>query len=156
MVKTRNTNYSKYQFTTNTPYETVTIIKLSKSINRKFVDVPYEFNEYIDATDSGLLDYTKNSCNIVTNAVLHYNTKMNHNLSNEDIRKVIIEHLLKACMNEISALDYEMVLRLLKVNQVRTSHGSQNRSFAEDMKFCHKFYQHKMNTNYCRHLICKL
>ena len=100
--------------------------------------MPYEFNEYIDARDSGLLDHIKNSRNIVTNAVLHCNKKMKQNLSYEEIHEVIIDRSRKEFMKEIGVSDYEMILGLIKLNEVRKSHGFQNKSFVEDMKFCHE------------------
>ncbi len=42
-------------------------------------------------------------------------------------------------MKEIGVSDYEMILRLLKLNEFQKSHGSQNKSSIEDVKFCHEF-----------------
>ena len=74
------------------------------------MEVPFAFNEYIEARDLGLLDHIDKVQNWVTDAILHCNKKMKQNFSFFDICNVIIEYVMKASMENIGLVDTKIVV----------------------------------------------
>ena len=115
------------------------------------MEVPFAFNEYIEARDLGLLDHIDNGRNWVTDAVLHCNKKMKENLSVLDICNVIMEYFMKASLKDNGLVDAEIVVWLVHLKQVQHEQEFENKAFAEDVKFCTEVIatQNIDNLGYC-------